>query len=56
LLDAQKLTAHNSQYSMFATPLRRENMRRRRPHDTGPQELGLRTLGRVASAEQFAKL
>src|ERR1700752_417271 len=54
LLDAQKLTAHNFTVLDVRDALQRENIEA--PGGkmiTGPQQLGLRTLGRVSSAEQF---
>jgi HAE1 family hydrophobic/amphiphilic exporter-1 len=57
LLDAQKLTAHNFTVLDVRGALQRENIEA--PGGrliTGPQELGLRTLGRVTSAEQFGEI
>jgi HAE1 family hydrophobic/amphiphilic exporter-1 len=57
LLDAQKLTAHNFTVLDVRAALQRENIEA--PGGrliTGPQELGLRTLGRVTSAEQFGEI
>src|SRR5215471_5630497 len=55
LLDAQKLTAHNFTVLDVRDALQRENIEapggRLIP---GPQELDLRTLGRVPTADQFA--
>src|SRR3954468_12870985 len=57
LLDAQKLTAHNFTVLDVRDALRRENIEAPGGRMiTGPQELGLRTLGRVASAEQFGEI
>src|SRR5215472_2222494 len=56
-LDAQKLTAHNFTVLDVRGALQRENIEA--PGGrliTGPQELGLRTLGRVTSAEQFGEI
>src|SRR6201997_1433830 len=54
LLDAQKLTAHNFTVLDVRNALQRENIEAPGGRMiTGPQELGLRTLGRVSSAEQF---
>src|SRR5271170_4680751 len=51
LLDAQKLTAHNFTVLDVRDALRRENIEAPGGRMiTGPQELGLRTLGRVTSA------
>jgi len=55
LLDAQKLTAHNFTVLDVRDALQRENIEAPGGRMiTGPQELGLRTLGRVSSADQFA--
>src|SRR5712692_7676758 len=57
LLDAQKLTAHNFTVLDVRSALQRENIEAPGGRIiTGPQELGLRTLGRVASAEQFGEI
>jgi hydrophobe/amphiphile efflux-1 (HAE1) family protein len=57
LLDAQKLTAHNFTVLDVRDALQRENIEAPGGRMiTGPQELGLRTLGRVASAEQFGEI
>jgi len=57
LLDAQKLTAHNFTVLDVRDALRRENIEAPGGRMiTGPQELGLRTLGRVNSAEQFGEI
>src|SRR5947208_11923495 len=57
LLDAQKLTAHNFTVLDVRDALRRENIEAPGGRMiTGPQELGLRTLGRVGSAEQFGEI
>src|SRR5205814_5608730 len=57
LLDAQKLTSHNFTVLDVRDALRRENIEAPGGRMiTGPQELGLRTLGRVASAEQFGEI
>jgi len=57
LLDAQKLTAHNFTVLDVRTALQRENIEAPGGRMiTGPQELGLRTLGRVTSAEQFGEI
>ena len=57
LLDAQKLTAHNFTVLDVRDALRRENIEAPGGRMiTGPQELGLRTLGRVTSAEQFGEI
>src|ERR1700740_3319693 len=57
LLDAQKLTAHNFTVLDVRDALRRENIEAPGGRMiTGPQQLGLRTLGRVASAEQFGEI
>lgn len=55
LLDAQKLTSHNFTVLDVRNALQRENIEAPggRMID-GPQELGLRTLGRISSADQFA--
>src|SRR5256884_785199 len=56
-LDAQKLTAHNFTVLDVRSALQRENIEAPGGRMiTGPQELGLRTLGRVTSAEQFGEV
>src|SRR5215470_16219248 len=56
LLDAQKLTAHNFTVLDVREALQRENIEAPGGRMiTGPQELGLRTLGRVVSPEQFGE-
>jgi hydrophobe/amphiphile efflux-1 (HAE1) family protein len=57
LLDAQKLTSHNFTVLDVREALQRENIEAPGGRMiTGPQELGLRTLGRVTSAEQFGEI
>jgi HAE1 family hydrophobic/amphiphilic exporter-1 len=57
LLDAQKLTAHNFTVLDVREALQRENIEAPGGRMiTGPQELGLRTLGRVTSAYQFGEI
>src|SRR5215467_910853 len=57
LLDAQKLTAHNFTVLDVRQALQRENIEAPGGRMiTGPMELGLRTLGRVTSAEQFGEI
>src|SRR5712691_6945667 len=57
LLDAQKLTSHNFTVLDVRSALQRENIEAPGGRMiTGPQELGLRTLGRVTSAEQFGEV
>jgi hydrophobic/amphiphilic exporter-1 (mainly G- bacteria), HAE1 family len=57
LLDAQKLTAHNFTVLDVREALQRENIEAPGGRMiTGPMELGLRTLGRVTSAEQFGEI
>ncbi len=57
LLDAQRLTAHNLTVFDVRTAVRNENIEAPGGHlQRGAQELGLRTLGRVGSAEQFADI
>src|SRR5947199_1438802 len=57
LLDAQKLTSHNFTVLDVRDALRRENIEAPGGRMiTGPQELGLRTLGRVTSAGQFGEI
>ena len=54
LLDAQKLASHNFTVLDVREALQRENIEAPGGRMiTGPQELGLRTLGRVSSADQF---
>src|SRR6202158_3827629 len=55
LLDAQKLASHNFTVLDVREALQRENIEAPVGRMiTGPQELGLRSLGRVSSAVQFA--
>src|SRR6516225_9282615 len=57
LLDAQKLTAHNFTVLDVRDALQRENIEAPGGRMiTGPQQLGLRTLGRVSSADQFGDI
>jgi HAE1 family hydrophobic/amphiphilic exporter-1 len=57
LLDAQRLTAHGFTVLDVRDALRRENVEAPGGRMiVGPQELGLRTLGRVTSAEQFGDI
>src|SRR5579862_2948582 len=57
LLDAQKLTSHNFTVLDVRNALQRENIEAPGGRMiTGPQELGLRTLGRVTSSDQFAQI
>ena len=57
LLDAQKLTAHNFTVLDVRDAVQRENIEAPGGRMiTGPQELGLRTLGRVLSPEQFGEV
>src|ERR1700757_1500788 len=57
LLDAQKLTSHNFTVLDVRNALQRENIEAPGGRMiTGPMELGLRTLGRVTSAEQFGEI
>src|SRR6516164_7391328 len=57
LLDAQKLTSHNFTVLDVRNALQRENIEAPGGRIiAGPQELGLRTLGRVTSAEQFREI
>ncbi|HUK53455.1 MAG TPA: efflux RND transporter permease subunit [Candidatus Binatia bacterium] len=57
LLDAEKLTSHNFTVLDVRDALQRENIEAPGGRIiTGPQELGLRTLGRVVSAEQFGEI
>src|SRR5215470_12458861 len=57
LLDAQKLTAHNFTVLDVRDALQRENIEAPGGRMVaGPMELGLRTLGRVTSAEQFGEI
>jgi len=56
-LDARKLTAHNLSVTDVRDALQRENIEAPGGRMIrGPQELGLRTLGRVTSAEQFGEI
>jgi hydrophobic/amphiphilic exporter-1 (mainly G- bacteria), HAE1 family len=55
LLDAQKLTSHNFTVLDVRQALQRENIEAPGGRMiSGPQELGVRTLGRVSSADQFS--
>jgi HAE1 family hydrophobic/amphiphilic exporter-1 len=57
LLDAQKLASHNYTVLDVREALQRENIEAPGGRMiNGPQELGLRTLGRVSSADQFAEV
>src|SRR5436190_7544884 len=57
LLDAQKLTSHSFTVLDVREALQRENIEAPGGRMiTGPQELGLRTLGRVTSADQFSEI
>ena len=57
LLDAQKLTSHNFTVLDVRSALQRENIEAPGGRMiSGPQELGLRTLGRVTSADQFSQI
>jgi len=57
LLDAQKLTSHNFTVLDVRNALQRENIEAPGGRMiTGPQQLGLRTLGRVSTADQFGDI
>src|ERR1700676_3223072 len=57
LLDAQKLTSHNFTVLDVRDALQRENIEAPGGRMiTGPQQLGLRTMGRVNTAEQFGEI
>src|SRR5262249_55132436 len=57
LLDAQKLTAHNFTVLDVRSALQRENIEAPGGRMIiGSMELGLRTLGRVTSADQFGEI
>ncbi len=57
LVDAEKLTAHNLTVVNVRDALQRENIEAPGGHlISGSQELGLRTLGRVDTAEQFGDI
>jgi hydrophobic/amphiphilic exporter-1 (mainly G- bacteria), HAE1 family len=57
LLDAQKLTSHNFTVLDVRNALQRENIEAPGGRMiSGPQELGLRTLGRVTSTDQFNQI
>ena len=57
LLDAQKLASHNFTVLDVREALQRENIEAPGGRMiSGPQELGLRTLGRVSSADQFGEV
>jgi HAE1 family hydrophobic/amphiphilic exporter-1 len=56
-IDAERLTAHKLTVPDVRDAVQRENVEAPGGHLIhGPQELGLRTLGRVNSAEQFADI
>ncbi len=56
-VDAERLTAHNLTVADVQRAVQRENIETPGGHlIRGPQELGLRTLGRVDSANQFADI
>ncbi len=56
-IDAERLTAHNLTVVDVRNAIERENVEVPGGHMIrGPQELGLRTLGRVDSANQFADI
>ncbi|MBI3668756.1 MAG: efflux RND transporter permease subunit [Acidobacteria bacterium] len=56
-IDAERLTAHNLAVAEVRNAVQRENVEAPGGHlIRGPQELGLRTLGRVNSAGQFAEI
>src|SRR5712692_1672533 len=56
-IDAERLTAHNLTVPDVRDAVQRENIEAPGGHlIRGPQELGLRTLGRVNSAQQFADI
>src|SRR5262250_2988173 len=57
LLDPQKLTSHNFTVLDVRDALQRENIEAPGGRMiTGPQQLGLRTLGRVSNADQFGDI
>lgn len=57
LLDAQKLTSHNLTVLDVRDALQRENIEAPGGRMIqGPQEFGLRTLGRVPTADQFGEI
>jgi HAE1 family hydrophobic/amphiphilic exporter-1 len=57
LLDAEKLASHNFTVLDVREALQRENIEAPGGRMiAGPQELGLRTLGRVSSADQFSEV
>lgn len=57
LVDAEKLTAHSLTVVNVRDALQRENIEAPGGHlISGPQELGLRTLGRVDTADQFGDI
>ena len=56
-IDAERLTAHNLSVTDVRNAVQRENVEAPGGHlIRGSQELGLRTLGRVDSASQFAEI
>jgi HAE1 family hydrophobic/amphiphilic exporter-1 len=57
LLDAQRLTAHSLTVTEVRDALQRENIEAPGGRMIrGPQELGLRTLGRVTTTDQFGEI
>lgn len=57
LLDTERLTAHNLTVLDVRNAVQRENVEAPGGHLVrGPQELGLRTLGRINSMDQFADI
>ncbi len=56
-IDAERLTAHGLTVADVSNAIQRENIEAPGGHlIRGPQELGLRTLGRVTSADQFGDI
>jgi HAE1 family hydrophobic/amphiphilic exporter-1 len=55
LIDAERLTAHNLTVTQLRDALVNENIEEPGGHMIhGPEDVGLRTLGRIANPEQFA--
>lgn len=57
LIDAQRLTAHNLSVTQLRDALVNENIEEPGGHMIhGPEQIDLRTMGRIASADQFADI
>ena len=57
LIDAQRLTAHNLSVTQLRDALVKENIEEPGGHLIhGPEQVGLRTMGRIASSDQFGDI